>query len=329
MKRKFLFFGFTCIVVLFVPVICFSADSIKIAMGYIPNVQFAPYYIAEENGYFRSEGLEVSFDYGFATDIMSLVGSGQVEFGISDGDQVIIARERGVPVKVVYTMYVKYPVAVASFEEKGLNDARSLEGKRVGTPVPYGSNYFGLQVLLHSEGMTLEDIDLKFIGYTQVESLISDRVDAVVVFINNEPVVLRSMGKNLNVINTYSITPMASAAIITSDSLVRKNPDLVKRFVRAVTKAGYYILENRDEVLGKLQKYIPTLSKENIEINRKVLVASLELWVDEDISCHGLGYTSKSDWDRSIETMYGLGLIKREIPSEECFTNRFIFEEHR
>lgn len=327
MKKRFLFSCLVCFQVFLVPAFCFSAESIKIAMGYIPNVQFAPYYIADENGYFQAEGLEVSFDYGFATDIMSLVGSGQVEFGISDGDQVIIARDRGVPVKVVYTMYVRYPVAVVSFREKKLNDVRSLAGKRVGTPVPYGSNYFGLQVLLHSEGMTLEDIDLKFIGYTQVESLIADRVDAAVVFINNEPVVLQTMGKDINVINTYSITPMASAAIITADSLIREDPDLVRRFVRAVTRAGYYILENKDEVLGKLQNYIPTLSKENIPINRKVLLASLELWVDEDIRCYGLGYTTGSDWERSIETMYTLGLIKSKIPAEDCFTNRFIGEK--
>ncbi len=327
MKRGFLFSWLMCFHVFFVPAFCFPADSIKIAMGYIPNVQFAPFYIAAENGYFQAEGLDVSFDYGFATDIMSLVGSGQVEFGISDGDQVIIARDRGIPVKVIYTMYVKYPVAVVSFREKNLNDVHSLAGKRVGTPAPYGSNYFGLQVLLHSEGMTLDDIDLKFIGYTQVESLISDRVDAAVVFINNEPVVLQSIGKNLNVINTYSITPMASAAIITADSLIQEDPDLVRRFVKAVTRAGYYILENRDEVLGKLQKYIPTLSKENIPINRKVLLASIELWVDEDIRCHGLGYTTRSDWESSIETMHALGLIQRSISADDCFTNRFIAEK--
>ena len=63
-------------------------------MGYIPNVQFAPYYIAMEKGYFEKERLEVSFDYGMAIDIMSLVANGVVDFGVSDGDQVIIAREK-------------------------------------------------------------------------------------------------------------------------------------------------------------------------------------------------------------------------------------------
>lgn len=301
-----------------------AKDSVKIAMGYIPNVQFAPYYIAMEKGYFQEEGLAVSFDYGMSADIMSLVGSDQIEFGVSDGDQVIIARDRGIPVKAVYSMYVKYPVAVVSFREKGINGIQELAGKRIGTPGPYGSNYFGLQVMLRSVGLSLKDIDLKFIGYTQVESLIADRVDAVVVFINNEPVVLRQMERELNVFDTYSIIPIVSASIITSDTLIENDPQLVQRFIRAVVKGSRYALENREAVMPLLKKYVPTLTEKNLAINQKVLLASLDLWVDEDTEKHGLGFTSEKDWEISIEEMFSLGLIKRPLKAGECYTNRFI-----
>lgn len=322
-KTQCIVFIFLCFFLISNSVL-FSGDSIKIAMGYIPNVQFAPYYIAEEKGYFQEQDLNVTFDYGMSTDIMSLVASGKVDFGISDGDQVIVARDKGLPVKVIYTMYVKYPVAVVSFKEKGIENARSLAGKRIGIPGPYGSNYFGLQVVLSSVGLTIDDIDLEFIGYTQVESLISNKVDASVVFINNEPIVLREMGKEVNVIDSYSITPMASAAIITSDSLIKGYPTLVRRFVKAVTRAGNYALNNRDEVIPLLKKHVPTLAESNIDINTKVLFASLDLWIDEDIEKHGLGYTTREDWELSIEKMHSLGLIDRLIDPDQCFTNRFI-----
>jgi NitT/TauT family transport system substrate-binding protein len=241
-----------------------AAEKIEIAMGYIPNVQFAPYYVAREKGFFAEEDLQVTFDYGMSTDIMTLVAGGRVDFGISDGDQVIVARDRGIPVKVVYTMYVKYPVGIVSFREKGLTSISSLRGTRVGTPGPYGSNYIGLQVLLHSAGMSLADIDLEFIEYTQVESLLSGRVDAAVVFINNEPVVLRSMGREVNLIEAYRVTPMVSAAIITGEGLMKSRPDLVRRFVRAVTRAGEFIIDNRDQVMPLLKKYVPTLTQQNM-----------------------------------------------------------------
>ena len=332
MRKLFhLFFLFSA-VSLFCAGWAFPADAVKgvpvkIAMGYIPNVQFAPYYVAVERGYFKDENLDVTFDYGMSTDIMSLVAQGLVQFGISDGDQVILARDKGIPVKVVYSMYVKYPVGVVSLKEKGIATAQALRGKTVGMPGPYGSNYIGLQILLAGAGLGLKEIRAESIGYTQVESLLAGRVDAAAVFINNEPVVLAEMGKEVNLIETYRVTPMVSAAVIVSDALIGKNPDLVEWFVRAVTNASAYVLANRSAVMGMLKKHVPTLTDENAGINTKVLLASLELWTDEDTERHGLGYTSDRDWEESIETLLSLGIVKKRLKPGDCFTGRFILKK--
>jgi len=304
--------------------IAFSADSIKIAMGYIPNVQFAPFYIAQQNGYFRDEGLNVSFDYGMSTDIISLVANGQIDFGVSDGDQVIIAREKGIPVKVVYSMYVKYPVGIVSLKETGIESKADLKGKSIGIPGPYGSSFIGLQILLAHAGIGLDAVDVKYIGYTQIESLLSGKVDAAVVFINNEAVVLRDMGYAVNVMEVYRVTPMVSAAVITSDSLIKSRPDLVQRFVRAVVRGSEFALNSPDQVMGLLRKSIPTLSDENLDINKKVLMESMKLWKDTDIEGNGLGYTTREDWQKSIDQILKLGLIQKRIRPEECYTDRFL-----
>ena len=301
-----------------------AAEKIDIAMGYIPNVQFAPYYVAQEMGYFEDEGLEVNFDYGMSTDIMTLVAGGIVDFGISDADQVIIARDRGIPVKVVYTMYVKYPVGIVSFKENDLGTVSSLRGKKIGTPGPYGSNYIGLQVLLNSAGMGLDDIELEFIEYTQVESLLTSRVDAAVVFINNEPVVLRDMGRELNLIEAYRVTPMVSASVIVGDKLLKNRPDVVRSFTRAVRRASSYIVENKDQVLPLIRPHVPTLTDSNMDINRKVLFASIDLWMDEDIDRYGLGYTTMDDWRQAIDTLLELGMINDAMDPGDCFTNSLL-----
>jgi NitT/TauT family transport system substrate-binding protein len=296
-----------------------------IVMGYIPNVQFAPYYVAQELGYFADEGLDVSFDYGFATDIMSLVGRGEVDFGVSDGDQVIIARDRSIPVKVVYTMYVKYPVGIVSLEEAGINRVADLAGKQVGAPVPFGSNYIGLQLLLRSAGLSLDDIRFEAIGYTQIESLLSGRVDAVSVFINNEAVVLRDKGYDINLFEVHEVTPMVSAAIVTGERTIARKPDVVQGLVRAIARAGEYALENDPgQVMELIRGYIPTISDQNLEINTKVLSASMDLWTDLSGSLSGLGYTSREDWAESIRELDELGLIEGEVSAGECFTNRFL-----
>jgi NitT/TauT family transport system substrate-binding protein len=321
---KLRFIGLLISLSLAAPFASFCNEKVKIAMGYIPNVQFAPYYIAVEKGFFREQNLDIEFDYGWATDIMTLVAKGAVDFGISDGDQVVVARDRGIPIKVIYSMYVKYPVAIVSFEEKGIENVHSLAGKTVGTPHPYGSNYIGLQILLNSAGLTLEDIELKFIGYTQVESLIGRKVDAAVVFVNNEAVVLRDMGRKINVLTTYDVTPMVSAVVITGESLIRKRPETARRFIKAVIKASEYALSNKDEVMSLLRKHVPTITDENMSINQKVLEASMQLWVDRDIEGNGVGFTSKEDWEESIRVLRSLGIIHKQISPQECFTNDFL-----
>jgi hypothetical protein len=69
---------------------------------------------------------------------------------------------------------------------------------------------------------------------------------------------------------------------------------------------------------------VPTLTDENLAINTKVLLASLDLWTDDDTAKNGLGYTSNEDWQKSIAALTSLGMLKKRVRPEECYTDRFI-----
>ncbi len=129
-----------------------TLTHIRLPLGYIANIQFAPIYAAIEKGYFKEAGIEIEFDYSFETDGVKLVGAGELPFAVVSGEQVLLARAQGVPVKYVAAWYQQYPISVVAKSAADIATPQDLKGKTIGLPGLFGANYVGLQALLFSAG---------------------------------------------------------------------------------------------------------------------------------------------------------------------------------
>lgn len=291
----------------------------KLPLGYIPNIQFAPLYVALEKGYFRQAGIELELDYSFETDAVSLVGANELQFAVVSGEQVLLARAQGLPIVYVAAWYQQYPVAVVSKAGQGIQRPADLKGKRIGLPGLFGANYIGLDALLFAAGLSEQDVTLDSIGFNQVEALATDREQAVSVYTANEPVQLKAKGYELNELRVADYVQLASNGLITNEETLNKNPDLVRKMVAAFLKGLQETIANPDEAYEISKKYVENLAQADEKVQREVLARSIELWRAER-----LGYSDAQAWQNMNDTLLKMGLLKQPVDVSKAFTNQFI-----
>jgi NitT/TauT family transport system substrate-binding protein len=301
------------------------AQTVTLAMGFIPNVQFAPFYVAVEKGYFAEEGIEIEFDYGWETDLLKLVGSDELQFAIASGDQVILARSQELPVVYVLNWYRRFPVCVVSLTEAGIRGPADLVGRRVGTPATYGASYIGWQALLDAVELEETDTELVSIGYTQVAALSEGQVDAAICYAMNEPVQIQSSGQSVDVIYVADYANLVSNGLITNERTIRERPELVQGMVRAALRGLAYTLDHPDEAFDISLKHVPEAASdgETEAVNRAILAESVEFW---QAAPEDLGYSDETNWLASQRVMQEMGLVGAGADVTQMFTNQFIVE---
>ena len=290
--------------------------AIQLPMGYIADPQFAPFYVAQERGYFAEAGFDVTFEYIFETEGVSLVGATERPFAIVSGDQVLLARAQSVPVVYVMEWFQKFPIVVVSKVEAGIENPADLNGRTVGLPGFFGASYVGYLGLLSASGLQPDEVKANDIGFNQVESLLTDQSEAVVGYANNEPVQLAAQGVPVNIIQVSDTIDLVANGIITNETVMAENPELVERFVGAVLRGLADTLADPDAAFAISQKYV-----DGLEDGRKpVLEASLPLWQADT-----LGLTDLASWENTQQVLLGAGLLDEPVGDlTAVFTNEFV-----
>ena len=296
-----------------------AITDVKVAMGFIPNVQFTPFYVAQEKGYFSDAGLNVTFDYGMETDLIKLLASDELQFVVGSGDQVVLARSQGLPIVYVLQWYREYPVSVVSLAESGIESPADLVGKTVGTPAMYGASYVGWKGMVYGAGLPEEQINLQTIGYTQMASLLEGRVDAAICYVVNVPVQLRQAGHQINELLVSDYVDLVSNGLMTNEISIDERADTVAALVGALVHGIEDTVADPDAAFEIALKHVPEAGGDNAAAQKAVLERSVELWRADDI-----GFSNRDSWAASQQFMRQMGLIDGEVDIDEMFTNRFV-----
>ncbi len=299
-----------------------EAEKLRVGLGYLPDVQFAPFYAAEKAGLFAKRGLEVEFQHGFTSELYPLLAAGKLDFVVGDAEDAVILRARPtspLPVRYLMALYQSVPNALFSRAELGIRSVRDLKGKTIGVPGLFGTSLTSLQAMLRAAGLKETDVRIQQIGFTQVEAIQSGRVDVAMGFINNEPLVLESRGIKLNIIRASAYNPSAGNGVMALDDTL-KNAGLVSRFLAACQEGMALTLRSPKTAFEQARSFVPNLAADRF----RVLETSLPLYQSAFSRVQGLGFSNPTGWSRMLELLRTTGRVQTNLPPSAFFTNTFL-----
>lgn len=294
---------------------------VTLGLGYIPSVQFAPFYVALDKGFFADEGLAPEFYHGFETDFIKLVGTDEIQFAVGSGEEVVLARAQGLPVVYVLRWYRRFPVVVFAPKSAGLSTPAALVGHKVGIPGLFGASFVAWKALVYSTGLDESQVKLETIGFTQAEAVSAGQVDAALDYAVNGPVRLRLAGTDVDVISISDYIDLPSNGIITNERTIQEKPELVQAVVRAVLRGIRYTLNHPDEAFAISLAHVPEAGGENEPASRAVFNAVLGLWDPGDAP---LGVSDPVAWAEAAHFMRAVGLVDADVDVDALYTNRFV-----
>jgi len=303
-----------------------AEDQVRFALSWVPTGRDAGFYVALDRGYYREEGLAVEILKGNGSgDTIRRVGVGTEEFGFADAATLVIARSRGTPVKLVAMIHDKSMYAVYSLKSSGIAKPKDLEGKKIGSPAKSAVR------TVFPAFATLNGLDVARIEWVDMgnelmpSALASRRVDAVLMFANEVPVV-RIAAKQVNqevaglLFSDYGVD-VYSNGLIAADKTSRERPELVRRFVRGTMKGVAWAAENIDGAVDAFVKHNPTASK---EVAREYWAVAVDHLLTPTARRMGLGYMTREKMEATRDLITTYEKLPVKVPVEDLYTNDFL-----
>jgi NitT/TauT family transport system substrate-binding protein len=297
-----------------------STEAAVIGLTYIPNVQFSPFYLGVAQKMYSTP--VTLRHHGTSEGLFTAITTGTEEFVVAGGDEVLQARDQGADLVAVASYYRQYPVRIIVPGDSAISSIADLKGHTVGIPGKYGESWFGFLLALKGAGLSVNDVTVQEIGYTQQAALATKKVDAIVGFVNSEPIQLHSAGIAAKVVAIGTV-PLVSICLVTTHAYATAHPDVVKAVVKGTVAGMQGVVANQDAAFQASTTYVPGLSDAATAKGAKaVLAATAPLFQNSDGTVTGT--LDASAWDAMSTAMVGAGLLKAAQPSSSAMTNSYL-----
>lgn len=274
---------------------------------------YLPLYVANDRGFFRSEGLDVKIiTAGTATNAMAMLLSSKASFAQADPMYVPISRKQGAPTKVIGQVVGKIAIWAVT-KDPGLQEItrESLTGRTVVTHPRPMTAFAYTETLMKQLGVSqkkLEIIQAK--PGTELASLMNGTAS---IAITVEPAVSVAEANGGRVIYSFArqFGPRVLTGVMTTESTIRTDPKMVAGVSAAYEKALKLIASDPTATLSIAGRYFP-------DVPAPVLRRALERLVAEQVFPVTFAIDPKA-WEASVEARLAIGDLTKPVPSfQEC-----------
>ncbi|MFA6533051.1 MAG: ABC transporter substrate-binding protein [Patescibacteria group bacterium] len=296
-------------------------QKVIMVMPFITSPQWTTYYTTLNKGYYKDEGLDVEIQYsskGNVGSIEQLIG-GKADLIHTGEESVIMARSKGLDVVSVYPLEPTNVFYIVSEKSKNITKPEDLVRKKVGVIGVGSGTYDNLLVILNSSKIDKNQVEIIQAGATQVQAFIERKFDAAPIHLNSLPAVKEKIPE-LNVIKASDYSGIGRGHIVTSGKLIKSNPELIEKFLRATKKGLEYAVNHPEEAID-----IYNIVNPDAKSQKKL---SLNIW-NELIKAHNYrdnlpGIDKLQNWQKSQDVLFDSGLITKKTDVAAMFTNKFI-----
>lgn len=294
-------------------------EKISIRLKWIHQGQFAGFYCAAKQKFFSAQGIEAQVKAGGQDfNAVKMVASGSDDFGVWGADQLLIAREKEIPVVAIAVIYPKSPACFTTLNSSNIKSPNDFVGRNIG--MQYGTALETVYIMmLNKVGIdrsSINEIPVQF----NFQMLLEGKVDAWPSYAINEPILAREKGFDVNIIDpaNYGVR-MYADTVFTTEKMIKDRPDLVQRTLNAIIEGWRYAIENPEKAAYDLKSF-----EKGIEIDHQIRMIKAAVPYVKPTEDHQIGTMNIAVWQEIQAGLMQQGLLNGPINLKKMVNNKFV-----
>ncbi|MDF2645752.1 MULTISPECIES: ABC transporter substrate-binding protein [unclassified Paenibacillus] len=273
-------------------------------------------FAASAKGYYKDAGFDMTLmPGGPQVSSTQIVASGKAQFGMANGDDILVARQEGIPVVAIATSMQKSPQALFYHKSSGIKDFSDLNGHKV-----YVASTASFWQFMKKKYKLDTAQEMKYTG--QLVNFVNDKTSLTQGYVTSEPFTLDQQkveyGTLLNADSGYNIY---AGVYFTTEKMIAEHPDQVKAFVEATVKGWDYYKDHSDEINPAIQVKNPDMG---LDMMKYSAAKEMDFVFGGDAATKGTGIMTKERWTEVQKQLVDVGVLKTAENIDKVFTTQFL-----